>query len=113
MKISREWLTFHQAWLARTKPMIVVTYENLKNDTIHEMRRILKFLNLKTSEDILKCMAYNCEGLYHRKSIPMAADTFSGEMVSTTRRYIGLINKRMKEKYGVTIDGTIPTNHTG
>ena len=44
----------------------VIFYENLVNDTEHELKKILRFLDVDVTESQMNCTMLHKEGLYHR-----------------------------------------------
>ena len=46
--------------------LLILCYENLKEDTITQLQRLPEFLNLEKSEIRPQCLANNLEGAFHR-----------------------------------------------
>ncbi|XP_077979611.1 NXPE family member 1-like [Glandiceps talaboti] len=57
-------------WLTNETPVLVVHYEDLKNDVIFNVDRMLSFLNLIFTEERRRCVLENTEGNFHRKPTP-------------------------------------------
>ncbi|XP_070577950.1 sialate:O-sulfotransferase 1-like [Ptychodera flava] len=78
LRNDREWFSvlewqvhlyerFVNNWIGIGKPILVVHYENIKEDAVRELRRVVKFLNLTVDNERLECVRGNIEGNYHRK----------------------------------------------
>ncbi|XP_077990685.1 sialate:O-sulfotransferase 2-like [Glandiceps talaboti] len=69
-------------WLQTKKPLLAVRYEDVLDDTVKEVRRIVSFLNLTLDESRLKCVEINSEGVFHRPDIRkvMNFDPFTDAM---------------------------------
>ena len=61
------WYDFHHFWLSTFKgPVLVVNYEDMKQDPIAEVRKILAFMNWEITEDQIQCVKNDMEGNFHR-----------------------------------------------
>ncbi|XP_077863124.1 sialate:O-sulfotransferase 1-like [Saccoglossus kowalevskii] len=60
------WEVFAKNWLTSNLPKLVVHYEDLEDNLIHELRRISRFLNVTSFESRLSCVMKNTEGRFHR-----------------------------------------------
>ena len=71
-------------WLTSGIPIHVVHYENLKQNKIHELKRMAAFLNVSetVTEERIRCVINNTEGNYHRKfdDRQKAYDMFTDKM---------------------------------
>ncbi len=61
----KNWFLFDQK-----TSKLVVTYESLKSDTLHEMERIFKFLNVQYDRNILEKKLNDKFGVFKRKQYP-------------------------------------------
>ncbi|XP_070533531.1 sialate:O-sulfotransferase 1-like isoform X1 [Ptychodera flava] len=61
---------------------LVVHYENLKEHTLKEVWRIVKFLNMTMSKEREMCVTHNAEGNFHRKpgDIEAPYEAFTDQM---------------------------------
>ena len=51
---------FYKCWMDYNKPLLIVRYEDMKIDTITQLKKMLKFLNItNVGEDILNCVSLN------------------------------------------------------
>ncbi|XP_077998827.1 sialate:O-sulfotransferase 1-like [Glandiceps talaboti] len=64
---TSKWESSVTCWLNNTTPVLVVHYEDLMNDMMSGIDRMLSFLNLKFTVDRRRCIAQNNEGNFHRK----------------------------------------------
>ena len=64
----QQWKAHITQWLKVTKvPVLVVGFENLKNDTYTELKRMLDFLGYPYSEDNVLCTIKSPSENFHRK----------------------------------------------
>ena len=67
-KRSQDWKVHITQWLNVTQiPVLVVGFENLKNDTYTELKRMLDFLGYPYSEDNVLCAIKSPTETFHRK----------------------------------------------
>ena len=64
---STKYLSFISCWVAFSKPLLIVRYENIKKTMNFELRKILNFLNIHVSNQVLKCVENNTGEIWHRK----------------------------------------------
>merc|ERR1719232_1197865 len=84
-----------------SQKVLVVHYENVKNNLIHEMRRILAFFHLPIDEDRLQCLAQNKDGLFQRDpSKAPEVVPFNVEMRAEMDRLIDHVNQKILIKRG-------------
>lgn len=75
-KSTEFWKGFH-VYFSReyeAHEVIFAKYENLRDNLIPELQRILHFLGYSMSQSIMECVEQQKEGLYHRKKA--ATDQF-------------------------------------
>ncbi|XP_006825198.1 sialate:O-sulfotransferase 1-like [Saccoglossus kowalevskii] len=60
--VAKFWLTLYE------KPILVVHYEDLVNDTVGELTRMLDFLHVPQKERRIDCVRNKLEGGFHRHS---------------------------------------------
>ncbi|XP_070535186.1 sialate:O-sulfotransferase 1-like [Ptychodera flava] len=67
-------------------PTLVVHYENMKENTLEEVWRIVKFLNMTMSKEREMCVKHNIEGNFHRKpgDIEAPYEAFTDQMKCDT-----------------------------
>ncbi|ESP04708.1 hypothetical protein LOTGIDRAFT_94282, partial [Lottia gigantea] len=66
-KKTMKWYKFYLDWLEFKGPLHVIQYEKLRNDTAHEMQKLLRFLAVPYTQSDMSCMLRNREGDFKRK----------------------------------------------
>ena len=62
------WGFLLHTWLSQEDtPVHVVQYERLKSDTERELRKVVAFLNIDVSEERMKCVMRNKQGMFKRE----------------------------------------------
>jgi hypothetical protein len=56
MNEAQKWIDLIVDWVLLSPHLVVVHYEMLKNDQEKEVRKIMKFLGIKHSEDRFMCL---------------------------------------------------------
>ncbi|XP_070561283.1 sialate:O-sulfotransferase 1-like [Ptychodera flava] len=56
---------FVNSWFGLNVPILVIHYENVREDPIREVTRAVKFLNLTVDENRIACAKESVEGYYH------------------------------------------------
>ena len=94
---SLEWKAHVTQWLKVTKvPILVVGFENLKNDTYTELKRMLDFLGYPYSEDNVLCAIKSHSESFHRKHTK-DLDVFSPELQKIIVSNIKQINANLRK----------------
>ena len=97
-----EWKTHVTKWLKVTKvPVLVVGFENLKNDTYTELKRMLDFLEYPYSEDNVLCAIKSPSENFHRKH-QKDQDVFSSELQKIIVNDIKQINANL-QKHNISL----------
>ena len=90
-KGSLAWILFLgcTTWLSKASSIktLVVQYENIQTNFTHELKRMLEFLDMPVTEERLKCVEQNKEGLFKRK-VHLNFDPFSPENKQAVNRII-------------------------
>ena len=79
----------------------MVHYENVKNDVLSEMRKILTFFDMPVSEKRLECLFKHKDGLFHRE--PTKAPEvvpFNQELRAAMDNVINHVNENILKKRG-------------
>lgn len=65
------WKGFHVYFSTQYEPhqLLFARYEELRDNLMHELQRILHFLGYNMTDDIRECVKQQKEGLYHRKKL--------------------------------------------
>jgi hypothetical protein len=61
------WAYLLHTWLSQNDTAVhVVQYEKLKSDTEAELKKVLAFLNIDVSDERMKCVLSNDQGMFKR-----------------------------------------------
>ncbi|XP_077869868.1 sialate:O-sulfotransferase 2-like [Saccoglossus kowalevskii] len=108
MEHFKKWINMMYEWISSNKPLLVVHYEDLKNDTVHEVKRMLEFLNTTLVSERLQCLEMDIEGNFHRhKEETFDFDPYTADMHTVIDENIRLANKLL-----TNINVTGVRNHT-
>ncbi|XP_070576268.1 sialate:O-sulfotransferase 1-like [Ptychodera flava] len=83
-----------------TVPTLVVHYENVKNDMLGEVKRIVDFLNMTVTEERKICVENNGEGKFHRhkSNVRTPYKAFSVEMICDALTLMKKVSKLIAKK---------------
>ncbi|XP_070574759.1 sialate:O-sulfotransferase 1-like [Ptychodera flava] len=83
-----------------TVPTLIVHYENIKNDSLTEVKRIVDFLNMTVNEERKICAENNGEGHFHRHKSDAKTPykTFTDEMICDALALMEKASKLIAEK---------------
>lgn len=82
--------------------LLVVHYQDLKEDLSKELTRIVDFLGLKLDEQRLRCTVQNSEGNFHRPKHILSFDPFDDAL--RTRVQKAMIETQTKwKRYNLTL----------
>jgi len=100
------WVRINLVWYTTFAPKncLVVRYENLVNNTEKELRRMVKFLNVSVTDDIMDCVMRNNVGKFKRKKKKLDFDPFTEEMKQ-------VLNKRKEYVYNVLNAGDVDSDY--
>ncbi|XP_070539287.1 sialate:O-sulfotransferase 1-like isoform X2 [Ptychodera flava] len=107
LRNDREWFSvlewqvhlyerFVNNWIGIGKPILVVHYENIKEDAVRELRRVVKFLNLTVDNERLECVRGNIEGNYHRKYSDKS-QLYRDVLPPPIKRYAQMVMERVSD----------------
>lgn len=97
---AMSWLVLLNTWLKESSiPHIVVQYERLKVNVTQELVRILEFIDMLPSNDILHCVNENSEGMFKRPE-HLHFDPYSKENKNAVNRIIEQ-SKHILSKYNI------------
>ena len=77
--------------------IIVVHYEDLQDDKMIEMKRILEFLGVEPDQRRLTCLKYSTVDIFKRRRKQMPGNPFSGNLSKTIRKHIDQMDKLLQE----------------
>ncbi|XP_070537431.1 sialate:O-sulfotransferase 1-like [Ptychodera flava] len=96
-KKAPSWEKHALHWLSIEKPLLVVDYLNLKENTLDELVKITEFLNTGMTDARRQCVFKNVSGSFHRKgqeSVP--DDPFTADMHLQIEKHIANVNNRLR-----------------
>ena len=94
------WDVKNSEWILRySKPLHIISYYDLQNDLAGTMTRMLEFLQWGVSENQIRCITEDYEGLFHRTKKTVTPEQFFSKaqlerMESIVENFRGLIIKR-------------------
>ncbi|XP_077986099.1 sialate:O-sulfotransferase 2-like [Glandiceps talaboti] len=91
---QKKWKAETTTWLNFTKPLLVVKYSDLKQHTIDEVGKIVKFLGFELTAERRKCLEYDMDGIFKRtghEALP--DDPFTPDMHGVIDPSIAIVNK--------------------
>ncbi|XP_077980461.1 sialate:O-sulfotransferase 1-like [Glandiceps talaboti] len=101
-KYSSEWESQVSQWLLfHDGPMLLVRYEDIKDNPLHELRRITKFLNVIFEDSRVACVIKNMDGTFHRPDDDrrfLGFDPFTDEMHLNIEERIERVNDLLEVK---------------
>lgn len=74
------WEQTNLSWKNFSGPVLIIYYEDLVDDVEKTIRDILKFIDYRINEDLLRCAVNRKEGIYRRKKRFLAFDPYSMTM---------------------------------
>ena len=95
----KSWVELIQYVVESQKNLHLVVYEELVQDPIYEMRKIMKFLEEKNQfkqpnlEERLLCLSENIQGNYKRTKKKLTVDPYSDELKEKLNNEIILAEK--------------------
>ncbi|KAK4300816.1 hypothetical protein Pmani_027007 [Petrolisthes manimaculis] len=97
----RLWRNFYTDWTSLTHPhnIHIIHYENVKDNLVGEMWKILTFLNIQPDPGRLQCLANNADGLFKRKpskSVPLDFNPFTQELKDIVYKAIDDVNSALE-----------------
>lgn len=68
--LVNEWCTLHENWLTKFNgPVKIVHYENLKQNRVEEMSKVLDFLGFEVNQNKLSCLLNNTNYVKREKGV--------------------------------------------
>ena len=90
------WEAFYTNWLNElsAQDRIVVHYSSLKKQPEPELKRVLQFLDMTTSEKVMRCVLDRKEGVYKRKKRNLTENVVTSHMMNFMRKRISDLNAK-------------------
>ncbi|KAK3851335.1 hypothetical protein Pcinc_042009 [Petrolisthes cinctipes] len=97
----RLWRDFYIDWTSLTDPhnIHITHYENVRDNLVGEMWKILNYLNIQPDPGRLQCLANNADGLFKRKpskSVPLDFNPFTQELKDLVYKAIDDVNSALE-----------------
>ncbi|XP_070561287.1 sialate:O-sulfotransferase 1-like isoform X1 [Ptychodera flava] len=121
LKYDKEWFRavewqmhlferFANNWLELGIPVHVVFYENIQENAVREMKRIVKFVNLTVDENRMVCVRKNTEGNYHRQ-YSSKAKLYEEILSPEIKRYSQMVMERVSVSLVKHGQNPVPWRH--
>ncbi|XP_014820598.1 PREDICTED: WSC domain-containing protein 1 [Calidris pugnax] len=91
------WASHVLDWLKYGKRLLVIHYEDLKQNLIPKLREMVEFLNVTVTEDRLLCVENNRDGNFKRSGTKQKDfEPFTQEMKDLINRYILTVDEALR-----------------
>ncbi|KAI5624498.1 WSC domain-containing protein 1-like isoform X1, partial [Silurus asotus] len=96
---SSWWVSHALAWLQYSRRLLVVHYEQLLTDLVHQLRLMTAFLNVTVPEERLLCAERNRDGHFKRTgSRRLAFDPFTKDMRTHINGYMREVDRALRDR---------------
>ncbi|XP_076812916.1 sialate:O-sulfotransferase 2-like [Clavelina lepadiformis] len=97
-KMASKWLQKNLVYLASSRPLVVY-YEDLKQDHVKQMRRVVDFIGFKVTnlEERLLCLQLESTGLFKRSPRKDGFNPYSRDQTELINEYVARLKNYMKE----------------
>ncbi|XP_076813106.1 sialate:O-sulfotransferase 1-like [Clavelina lepadiformis] len=97
--LSKRWLRANTKYLASSQPLVVY-YEDLKQDHVKQMRRVVDFTGFKVNnlEERLLCLQLENTGLFKRPPRKDDFNPYSRDQTELINEYVARLKNYIKEK---------------
>ena len=95
-KSIKKWKNIIKDWVILGN-IIVVHHEDVINDKMEQMQRILDFLEVEPGKQRLACLELSNVDIFKRKSKALPSNPFAGELSKIIRQHIDQINSLLIE----------------
>ncbi|XP_074869704.1 sialate:O-sulfotransferase 1 [Carettochelys insculpta] len=93
------WASHVIDWLKYGKRLLVVHYEDLKQNLIPKLKEMVEFLNMTVTEDRLLCVENNRDGNFKRSGAQQKDfQPFTQEMKDLINKYILMVDDELKRR---------------
>ena len=96
---ASRWFELIDDWIIMGKDVYFIFYEDLAQDPVKEMRKLMAYLGLPVDEGRLSCISQHLSGSFHR-TVHQATDPFTPDHHMMIRTVIEKADKMVKEKTG-------------
>lgn len=96
---SSWWVSHALAWLQFSRRLLVVHYEQLLSDLVHQLRLMTAFLNVTVPDERLLCAERNRDGHFKRTgSRRLTLDLFTEEMRTRINGYMLEVDRALRDR---------------
>ncbi|XP_077167197.1 sialate:O-sulfotransferase 1 isoform X4 [Paroedura picta] len=93
------WASHVLDWLKYGKHLLVVHYEDLKQNLLPQLHKMVAFLNISVTEDRLLCVENNRDGNFKRSGVRQKRfEPFTKEMKDLINKYIVIVDKALWDR---------------
>ena len=92
-----QWLNY------RRIPVLIIGYENLKNDTYTELKKMLDFIGYPYTEDDLSCAVKSAAETFHRNHTRKNLHPYSAELQRVVLNEIRQVDAALL-KHGISLN---------
>ncbi|XP_026877177.2 WSC domain-containing protein 1 isoform X1 [Electrophorus electricus] len=93
------WASHALAWLKYSRRLLVLHYEELREDLRPRLKLVAAFLNASVSEGRLLCAASNRDGHFKRSAaLRLADDPFTLDMRTRIDGYVRAVNRALRDR---------------
>ncbi|XP_076813108.1 sialate:O-sulfotransferase 1-like [Clavelina lepadiformis] len=98
-KMASKWLQKNLSYLTSSRPLVVY-YEDLKQDHVKQMRRVVDFIGFKVTnlEERLLCLQLENTGLFKRPPRKDDFNPYSRDQTELINEYVARLKNYIKEK---------------
>ncbi|XP_006824932.1 sialate:O-sulfotransferase 1-like [Saccoglossus kowalevskii] len=98
-KKHESWRNLVVSWFKSGNPFLVVHYEDLVQNPIQNVKKMVNFLNITLTPERLKCLRNDIEGLYHRQHpAKFHFDPFTQELHEIIDEDIRVVNELLMSR---------------
>lgn len=96
---SSWWASHALAWLQFSRRLLVVHYEQLLTDLVHQLRLLTAFLNVSVPDERLLCAERNRDGHFKRTgSRRLTFDPFTNDMRTRIDGYVREVDRALGDR---------------
>nr|XP_056721151.1 sialate:O-sulfotransferase 1 [Euleptes europaea] len=93
------WASHVLDWLKYGKRLLVIHYEDLKQNLLPQLKKMVEFLNAHVTEDRLLCVENNRDGNFKRSGARQKRfEPFTKEMKDLINKYIVIVDKALRDR---------------
>ncbi|KAG8194097.1 hypothetical protein JTE90_003040 [Oedothorax gibbosus] len=102
---SKLWMESILDWLQFEGPLLVIRYEQMKEDLPYQLVRLLKFLEANVSWNSFQCIIRNRDGIFRRSKKNLSFDPFDDSMRRTVEGFKAVVETALRyHEQGIKFD---------